>query len=315
MTKCDKNFCELNPKIIKKFSMFFYAKPPYLPVNAELSKRASKMAIPPIYKTFWISKNPKNPIQAVWEDSKKRKQYLYNETWNTKQKEKKYDRMRDFVARLPTFWRKVLIDLNNNVKDSKTRTIAHMFLIMKETHIRVGNEKYFNDNESVGLTTLKKEHVTFVKGNVVLKFKGKSGIYHEKIIKDPRIVNFLKQITKGISKSMWLFVNENNVRINSGDMNSYLKTKMSNSKDHTFSVKDFRTIAANTIFIDYLKKNHGKMTAKQNVTNSLKHTAIKLGHNTGTTKKSYVSNKYIEEYTKNPEKFIKQSTKKILKSI
>ena len=40
-----------------------------------------------------------------------------------------------------------------------------MFILMKDLNIRVGNEKYLEENDSVGLCTLSKSHYKKVKSN------------------------------------------------------------------------------------------------------------------------------------------------------
>jgi len=85
-------FCDDNPKIIKKFGLWCYEHN-YLPVPLYLKNRIEKLPIPPMYTSFWISKNKNDKILVVWEDSNKRKQYIYNDNWNKRQTNIKYERM------------------------------------------------------------------------------------------------------------------------------------------------------------------------------------------------------------------------------
>jgi len=212
-----------------------------------------------------------------------------------------------FVKKLNKFWKQIEKDLNN--KNNKIKIISYMFMILKETHIRVGNIKYYKNNNSVGLTTLKKSNIYLKNPSMVLlKFKGKSNVYHEISILNPKIVRFIKKICKNKKKSDWLFTN-NNIRINSLDMNIYLKKNIGNE----FKMKDFRTVSANIIFIDTIKQINDKYTINQSINKSLKTTAEKLGHNKSTSKKSYVSEEIINYYKNNRKQFIKSGTLKILK--
>ena len=298
-------FCEDNPKVIKKNDNWYYVKNNKI-VSVSLKKRLEHLPIPPVYNTFWISKNKNNNILAIWEDSNKRKQYLYNDNWTSTQKKEKYDRMKRFVKKVDTFWKIIDKDLSNT--DLKIRTIAYMFKLLKITHIRVGNLKYYNNNNSIGLTTLRKNNLEFKKGLLVLKFKGKSNIYHEIIVKDKNIITFMKFIIKKEHLTEWVFT-VNNIKINPIDMSQYLKDKMGKE----FKIKDFRTISANRIFIDTIKSFQLEYNITNSIKNALKITATKLGHNTSTSKKSYVSENIISFYKTDREKFIKLSTKSILK--
>jgi DNA topoisomerase-1 len=312
------NFCEKNPKIIRTdvkdekgvnikggIPTFVYEKTGK-DVPKVLKARIMKMGVPPMYSELWVAKSARNPIQVVWNDKKGRKQYLYNKSWNSAKKDEKYDRMKSFVKKLPNFWKQV--EKDNLSKDMKIRMMSYMFLVVKETFIRVGNEKYYKQNGSVGLTTLRKEHMEISgKDKLKLKFKGKSHKEHELEIKNPKLVKYLKGIVSKI-KSGWIFT-VSGTRITPIDLNRYLQQTINSKK---FTVKDFRTIAANWIFIKVIK-DLNETTFKKNMISAIKITAENLGHNPGTTKKSYISENLVDLYIKDPVKFKKTSELKLLK--
>ena len=305
-------FCDENPKIIKKGVNWYYVKT-NKKIPKSLKTRVEHLPIPPVYKCYWVSKNKHNDILAVWEDSNGRKQYLYNDNWNSTQKKEKYNRMRRFVKKLDKFWKIVENDLSS--RDFKVKMIAYMFRLLNKTYMRVGNLKYYKNNNSIGLTTLRKENVYIERGKLLFKFNGKSNVYHEICITDKKIIKFIKSIMKK-ETTEWLFT-VNGIRINSMDMSNYLKKNMGKE----FKVKDFRTVSANTIFINTVKlldkfnyKNgdNKKTKIKKIIRDSLKITAEKLGHNSSTSKKSYVSEGIVEFYQNNPKRFLRLSTSSIL---
>jgi len=298
-----KNFCDSNPLIFRYKSGKLVYKSTKKPIPKSLFERASHMAVPPMFNEFWVAKTAKSKIQAIWLDSKGRKQYLYNDNWNSSQKNKKYQRMKQFVKKLPSFWRRVNRDIKTS-NDPKIRTIAYLFLIVRDTHIRVGNEKYYKENGSVGLTTLRNSHISFkTRKCVKLNFKGKSHMVHELEIVNPKVIKFLKEFCKPLSKNQILFPN-----IQPQDLNKYLQSVIGKS----FTVKDFRTIAANSIFIDKIKKQP-TTSPKSSIREAIKLTAKQLGHRAATSKKSYVSERLTERYLKNPDLFNKKSKTSLLK--
>jgi DNA topoisomerase-1 len=263
------------------------------------------MAVPPMFNEFWVATKESSKIQAIWLDSKGRKQYLYNDKFVNSQKDKKYIRMKHFVKKLPSFWRRVNQDIKSNSIDPKTRNIAHLFLIVRDTHIRVGNEKYYKENGSIGLTTLRNSHITFQNNpkRAKLCFKGKSHMEHELEITNPNAIRFLKHICKPLTKNQIVFSD-----IQPNDLNRYLQSVIGKP----FTVKDFRTIAANSIFINQIRKQP-TTNPKQAIREALKHTAKQLGHRTATSKKSYVSERLTERYLKNPILFNKKNLSTLLK--
>jgi len=67
-------------------------------------------------------------------------------------------------------------------------------MLLDSTRVRIGNVEYARDNKSFELTTLRNRHVAFVRdGRAVLKFRGKSGIQHEILIGDKRIVRIVQR--------------------------------------------------------------------------------------------------------------------------
>ena len=306
-------FTEQNPEIYNHEGVYYYKKSKKQ-VGKHIHNKIKKLGIPPAYETLWVCTNINSNIQAIALDSKNRKQYYYNEQWKISVSNKKYKRMGKFMKKMPLFWRLnnkninyVSVCTKNKItKFSKRKVIAFMFQIMKITNIRVGNKCY----EGVGLTTLKKENIEFKNDLVILSFKGKSGVEHKLKLKDKKICNFIRDIHK--IPNEWLFVyrssNDNLFyRISSDHMNKYLQ----NIIGKEFTCKDFRTHAANKIFLKFIQKCEISNKNKT-INKALEHTAEKLGHNKSTSKNSYVSEKLIEFYKNNPNKIKNQDIKKVL---
>jgi DNA topoisomerase IB len=75
----------------------------------------------------------------------------------------------------------------------KTRVIATIVRLLEQSLIRVGNDEYAKENESFGLSTLKKRHALVKGAQLVFQFRGKSGIYHAIKITDGRIARTVRR--------------------------------------------------------------------------------------------------------------------------
>ena len=187
-----------------------------------------------------------------------------------------------------------------------------MFILMKDLNIRVGNEKYLEENDSVGLCTLSKSHYKKVKSNgtngsngsndsnesnnIIHKFifKGKKGILHEKILL-PKHVTFIENIISLPGKSLFKYSNESNEstqkrnnhykKITADDLNQFLKEYV----DKYMSCKDIRTYCANNIFKkEYSKLIQGGINPKKARIEATKITANELGNTPKVCRDSYI---------------------------
>lgn len=300
-------FTDENPEIILK-DKYIYASN-NKPVHSKLVKKIRQIGIPPAYKKLWVTSNPKSDIQAVAEDLSGKKQYFYNRDWKIKQTHGKNVRMYRFMKKLSVFWKSVETDAFSPDFDKK-KVMSNMFKIMNITNIRIGNKKY----KGVGLTTLKKKNISFHQGNkVILSFKGKSGVDHVITVDHKDLNHFFGKINRFPGE--WLFQYRQSgkfYRVTSNDMNDYLQSKIGKE----FTCKDFRTHASNCIFLDNLQKleinSVFKNTVSKNISIAIDKTAAELGHTRSTSKKSYINNKLVEEYTKDPIKIKNGNRDKIL---
>jgi len=138
----------------------------YINATGEDLERIKKLRIPPQWESVNISKKITDKIQATGYDSKKRKQYIYHPAWVSFSKQEKFDNVSKFNHSKYTKVISLFIKRNDL---SRECVISNMLKIMEDLNIRVGNDVYLRDNDSVGLTTLMKKHLT---GNKLV-FKGK----------------------------------------------------------------------------------------------------------------------------------------------
>ena len=71
--------------------------------------------------------------------------------------------------------------------DLDRKVLAAVVSLLDLTHLRVGNAEYVRTNQSFGLSTLWDRHVTFPGGELRVRFRGKSGVWHDRTVGDRRL--------------------------------------------------------------------------------------------------------------------------------
>lgn len=273
-------------------------------------KRIKYLRIPPNWNSIKVTKDPSSKIQVTGKDARGRTQYIYHPAWVEFSKETKYSKVSSI--NFTTFENIIKRYSELNGLYNKNYIIANMFILMKDLNIRVGNEKYLEENDSVGLCTLSKSHYKKVKSNgtngsngsndsnesnnIIHKFifKGKKGILHEKILL-PKHVTFIENIISLPGKSLFKYSNESNEstqkrnnhykKITADDLNQFLKEYV----DKYMSCKDIRTYCANTIFKrEYSKLIKSGVNTKKARIEATKITANELGNTPKVCRDSYI---------------------------
>ena len=252
------------------------------PKNEE--QRIKKLRIPPNWADIKITKNNTDKIQVVGTDSKNRQQYIYHPLWVLFTNDSKYLKIDSLN------FNKFIRIINQKSKEevlSKDYIIANMFIIMKDLNIRVGNEIYLKQNNSIGLCTMQKNNF---KNNQFI-FKGKRGILHEKTLNKFHL-NFINQLINLPGKTLFKYLNKNGKysNINSNDLNAFLKIYV----DENMTSKDVRTYCANNIF----KKKYQELLKKEDPKakiNAIKYTANELGNTPKVCRDAYINpNLYLQ---------------------
>ncbi len=137
---------------------------------------------------------------------------------------------------------------NNNLlsTDVKLKQISTAFYFIDNFALRVGNEKSSDEADTVGVTSLRIEHVELLENNLIaLDFLGKDSVrYYNKLQVNDIIYKNIKEFIEGKNKGDELFD-----FINSNDVNTYLRQFMKN-----LTAKVFRTFNASYLFYKELKK-------------------------------------------------------------
>jgi len=125
---------------------------------------------------------------AYWDDrltGKRKYVWLHESSRLSQQRNKeKYDRAMKLGKRMGEV--RKYINERLNAKDATTRKVATACYLIDSLSMRVGDEKDSKDEaDTVGATTLRKEHVSFIDHRIRFDFLGKDSVHWEKEIIDP----------------------------------------------------------------------------------------------------------------------------------
>ena len=288
--------------------------------DRNLIKRLESIYIPPMYKELVVAKSENNKIQAIGSDSRDRRQYIYNPKYTKKRNNRKYDNIMDLGKSIVKIEKDNEISLNSlsskpyNKWQLPEDYIPIIIYMLRMYHFRIGNECYANDNNSYGITTLKKEHIIFTKNNKFkIEFVGKKGILNSYTDNNPKanIVKILKILIENASKDGYLFkyVKEGYQQFITPE---HIHTFFMNNYNAKITPKMFRTWYGNYHMIEHLhdlfkegklKPKMKKMEINQIVSKCSEHVSSKLNNTPSVSKESYIDNKIIELVIKNPYRF------------
>src|SRR3954470_4034075 len=142
--------------------------------DAEVVERIRALAIPPAWKDVWICSDPLGHLQATGVDDAGRKQYRYHDRWRTRRDQQKFDEMLGFARALPLMRKRIARVLRGDELPEK-RVLACAARLLDLGFFRVGGESYAVENESFGLATIQRSHVTIEDDTVVFDYPAKSG--------------------------------------------------------------------------------------------------------------------------------------------
>ncbi|MGB3777474.1 MAG: DNA topoisomerase IB [Tunicatimonas sp.] len=283
-------------------------------------ERVKALGIPPAWKKVWIAEDPHGHLQCTGLDPKGRKQYIYHAEWNAYRSEAKFRKLAEFGRALPEIRRTT--DEHLKIPDwFRPKVLALVIRILDTHHIRIGNEYYRQQNETYGLTTLRRKHLEFEKGVVRLEYKAKSGKYRKVSIKNNQLAKLVKQSSELRGYELFKYQGEDKKfhHINSHDVNEYLR----DISDEDFSCKDFRTWGGTTLAIDKLPEAQRMVTENPRLkleTTLVKLVAKELGNTITICRKYYIHPRVLEvvleesldEYRQRKTKRVSTRDKKLL---
>ena len=258
-------------------------------------KRFQNLKIPPAWKEVWISKDPCGHIQVTGLDQKGRKQYLYHEEWLKLRNITKYDEMYEFGRSLPQIRQKVREHLQLKGLP-REKVLATVVVLLEEAMIRVGNRAYAKENQSFGITTLRRKHLDINGTNINFQFKAKSGKYQDINIRDRKLAHILKKCNELPGYEIFKYIDEegNKHFVDSGDVNEYIQE----ISGKYFTAKYFRTwggsIKALEEYEIELEGEENKDKRKSKLTQVIKRVSKSLNNTVSICRDYYIHPSVIE---------------------
>src|SRR3954449_4884617 len=265
--------------------------------DEEVLSRVRALAIPPAWQEVWICADPLGHIQATGMDARGRKQYRYHDRWRERRDRQKFEDMLDFANALPKLRDRVERDLRKRTI-SRDRVLACAIRLLDRGFFRIGSEDYAVENETYGLATMRKEHVTLRDGFLLFDYPAKSGKRRVQSVVDPEIAVVVEQLKRRRGGGQELLAYKRGGRwvdVRSADINAYIKE----ITGEDFSAKTFRTWGA-TVFaavaLAVSPARDSKTARKRAVTRAIKEVAHHLGNTPAVARASYIDPRVIDRY-------------------
>jgi DNA topoisomerase IB len=261
-------------------------------------ERIRGLAIPPAWRDVWICSDPYGHIQATGFDEAGRKQYLYHERWQLRAAQRKFESMREFAAILPKLRRAVKKDL---VLDGvpRERALACAVRLLDLGFFRIGGEEYAETNESYGVATVLREHVSIEGEEVTFDFPAKSGQRRRQSIRDPEVKAAIEAMRHRRSgpDDLLVFRGEDGSwhDVRSEEVNAYLREKAGEE----FSAKDFRTWHGTVLAAVELARegpSSSKASAERAIRAAIEGVAERLGNTPAVCRSSYIDPRVLDRF-------------------
>jgi DNA topoisomerase-1 len=194
---------------------------------------------------------------AGWTDylTEKRKYVWLADTAGLKQDrdKAKYEKAVKLSKEIEKIKDRIVKDMKN--KDPKISRIATVCYLIYRTAMRVGDEKDPDEADTVGATTLRKEHINITENTIEFDFLGKDSVRWKETVKaegnDKQFQENLKRLIQNKKPKDEIFED-----ITSRHVNAYYSSIVNG-----LTAKVFRTYLATTVVKNYLKE-HNNMKGK-----------------------------------------------------
>lgn len=256
--------------------------------DARTLARIRALVLPPAWTEVWIATDPRAHLQATGRDAAGRKQYRYHKDWSAQRDSTKYYRMLAFAHALPVIRRRTRRDMMGPAC-CRPRVLATAVELLARTAIRIGNDEYARKHQSRGLTTLQDRHVTVRGRRMRFAFRGKSGVFQEIEVEEPRLAKAVQQCQDLPGQTLFQYRDERKrIRsLSSSDINAYLRE----ISGGPFTAKDFRTwlgtLTAAEAF-DKLERPPSKTATNKMMVEVVDTVAKTLGNTRAVCRKCYI---------------------------
>jgi len=256
-------------------------------VPAATRERIVGLAIPPAWQEVWICSDDTGHLLATGVDDRGRTQYLYHERWREVRDLINFYRLSEVGRHLPAIRADTEGQLRRRLID-RPRTIATMLRIVDRLSIRIGNEIYAEENDSVGLCTLQKRHVTVRRTGIDLDFRAKSGRKTSLRLDDAAVARSVRQLMDEPGRRLFSVAGS---PVSADEVNDQL----AKVTDGVVTAKDFRTWRGTLVVFTRLRRAKGKDRERQ-VLDAIDAAADVLGNTRAVARAHYVHPHVVATY-------------------
>jgi DNA topoisomerase IB len=236
-------------------------------------------------------------IQATGRDAAGRKQYRYHDRWEQRRAAQKFEAVREFARSLPPLRRAVARDLALEGMP-RERALACAVRLLDLGFFRVGGEEYAETNESYGVATIRREHVSVGDGEMVFDFPAKSGQRRVQSVRDRDAIEAVEAMRRRRSgpEDLLAFREDGAWRdVRSADVNAYIQEQIGEG----FSAKDFRTWHGTVLAAAALAGEpapRSAAAARRTIAAAVERVADALGNTPAVCRRSYVDPRVFDRY-------------------
>ncbi|WMX12659.1 hypothetical protein [Aureispira sp. CCB-E] len=209
---------------------FCYFRRGHQITNIRRKKYYDQLGIPPAWQNVFIAPLKQAHLLSLGNDDAGRKQYLYHPKWvDGRSKLHFYELLNVYptLSKLREWIAKNLESENDLLVE-----YAVCFYLLDTFALRVGSERYYERNNTVGLTTIRMEHITIQEGEIEIKYQAKSQKERTFVIKNDRIISFISEIEEERKGAVPLFPDIDATALND---------KLHEITGQRYTVKAFRT--------------------------------------------------------------------------
>ncbi|MEU5312706.1 DNA topoisomerase IB [Streptomyces sp. NPDC021562] len=262
-------------------------------------ERIKELVIPPAWTDVWISPAPNGHIQATGTDAAGRRQYLYHRRFREQQERAKHDHVLTVAETLPRLRERVTRDLARRGL-CHDRVLGCAARLLDLGFFRIGNESYARDNDTYGLTTLLREHVSCHGGEVCFTYAAKNSKEVARTLVDEPVSRTTRALLRRNDDSARLFAywgSRSWHDVHAADLNAYLRE----GTGADLTAKDFRTwhatvLAAVALAVSAPAAEESEAFRTRAVRRAVREVAGYLGNTPAVCRASYINPRVVEHF-------------------
>lgn len=266
-------------------------------------ERITSLVLPPAWKDVWICPWPNGHVQAMGTDAAGRRQYRYHDEWRVQRDLAKHDRILEVARLLPAARARVDVHLAQRGY-TRERVLGTAFRMLDLGFFRVGSEEYAEENNTYGLATLRRDHVTIRSDSAVFEYIAKGSKERIQSVLDPDVLTVLRGLKRRDDPNAELLAyrvperagNHGWHDVKSEEVNAYLREVVGTE----ISAKDFRTWHATVLMSVGLAVSTEvplkESARKRAVSRAVTEVSTYLGNTPAVARKSYIDPRVIDLY-------------------